>query len=61
MNQYGIRSATSLENFVKQPVYNTKYLNTKLKFYNGKIYTDFNDKKETKKKLSLFLFNRNNT
>ena len=46
MNQFGIRSATSLENFFKQPVYNTEYLNAKLKFYNGKINTDFYDKKQ---------------
>ena len=33
----------------KQPLYDTKSLNNKLKSYNGKINTDFHGKKSPKK------------
>ena len=42
--------------FVSKPVYNERYLKTKIKSYNGKINTNFYKNKNTKRRLSVYLF-----
>ena len=37
--------------FDSKPMYNEKYLKTKIKSYNGKINTTFHNKKNTKRRL----------
>ena len=39
-----------------EPVYNEKYLKTKIKSYNGKINTIFHDEKTQKKFLTVFVY-----
>ena len=39
-----------------EPVYNEKYLKVKIKSYNGKINTNFHDKKYQEKVLNLFVY-----
>ena len=52
MNQFGKGSVTSQDkNLINQ--IGGKYLNTKLKSFNGKIITCFHVKKNTPKRLSL--------
>ena len=42
--------------FDREPEYNEKYLKTKIKFYEGKINTNFHDNGVPKGSLSLRLF-----
>ena len=49
----GIKSAIVLK---KEPVYNEKYLKTKIKSYEGKISTNFNDDKIPKEGSIVFVF-----
>ena len=42
--------------FDSKPVYNERYLKTKIKSYNGKINTNFYKNKNTKRRLSVYLF-----
>ena len=44
----------------KQPVYDEKCLNTKLKSCNSKVNTNFYPQKTTQKRIILFLFGSNN-
>ena len=43
------KSATLTKKFDSKPVYNGKYLKTKIKSYNGKINTNFHNNKIPKK------------
>ena len=43
--------------FDSEPIYNNKYLKAKIKSYNGKINTNFHNKKIPKKVLNLFTSN----
>ena len=42
--------------FDNEPVYNEKYLKTKIKSYNGKINTIFHDEKTQKKFLTVSVY-----
>ena len=42
--------------FDREPVYNQKNLKAKIKFYNGKINTNFRSHKIPKKVLNLFAY-----
>ena len=47
----------SLKNeFDSEPVYNEKYLKAKITSYNGKINTNFHNKKYQKKVLNVFAY-----
>ena len=41
--------------FVNKPVYNEKYLKTKIKPYNGKFNTNFQKNKKAKTRFSIYL------
>ena len=49
-------SKNNKKEFDSKPVYNERYLKTKIKSYNGKINTNFYMKKNTKRRLSVYLF-----
>ena len=50
-------SNTIKKRFDSEPVYNEKYLRTKIKSYEGKISSNFHgDKKYPKKVLSVFVY-----
>ena len=46
----------SKKEFDSKPVYNDKYLKTKLKFYNGKINTIFHNNKTQKNALNVCVY-----
>ena len=45
--------------FDSEPVYNEKYLKAKIKSYNWKINTNFQNNRNTKRKFSIYLFINN--
>ena len=45
-----------IKEFDSKPVYNEKYLKTKIKLYDGKINTDFHNDKVPKKILNVFVY-----
>ena len=49
------KSATLTKKFDSKPVYNGKYLKTKIKSYNGKINTNFHNNKKAKES-SQFIY-----
>ena len=46
----------SIKNFDSEPVYNEKYLKAKIKYYNGKINTNFHSNKIPKEDSQSILF-----
>ena len=47
-------SSITEKKFDKKPVYDIKYLNTKIKFYNGNITIAFYGKRPPKKNILIF-------
>ena len=52
---WGKNSIIIEKEFYIKPVYNEKYLKTKIKSYNEKINTSLHDNKNTKIRLSIYL------
>ena len=45
-----------MKGFDNEPVYNEKYLKSKIKSYNGRIKANFDNSKIPKKSLNLFVY-----
>ena len=45
-----------MKGFDNEPVYNDKYLKSKIKSYNGRIKANFDNNKIPKKSLNLFVY-----